>query len=369
MERHLITGATGLIGGLLTLDLLEHHPEAELVCLVRPRGGRPAQERLDAALRDAARVYRRETVLKQAGRRCRAVAGDLTLPLCGTSGARIGPISQIWHSAASLAFEDEAKEAIMRSNVDGTRHLAALAQRLGADVFNHISTAYVVGDRAGRVPAAPVDLRVRPNNWYEHSKILGERIVSSSGFPTLRILRPSAVIGHGTTLGATTFSGLYGMVKTLLALRLRNRQDFTGPPLRIRADKDALLNLVPVDLVTHGAVALSSAGAPSGVYHLSNASQAGVADTLSVIAERVGIPEPALVAAADGFTPAERRLDQSFTFYRPYLSATRHFELTETLRHAAVSMDAPLPRERLVDFVDWYLGTLGRRPAAAVGTA
>ncbi|MCX4657675.1 SDR family oxidoreductase [Streptomyces uncialis] len=365
MERHLITGATGLVGGMLTLDLLEQYPDAELVCLVRPRGARPAQERLDAALRDAAKAYRREAALKRAGQRCRAVSGDLTLPLCGTSGAQVGPVSHVWHSAASLAFEDEAKDAIMQCNVEGTRHVAALAQRLGVGVFNHISTAFVVGDRAGDIPAAPVDPQVRSNNWYERSKVLGERIVSSSGFPTLRILRPSGVIGHDTTFGATTFSGLYGMVKTLLALRLRNRQDFAGQPLRIRADADALVNFVPVNLVTRGAVTLSAADAPSGVYHLSNISQATVADTLSAITERVGMPEPVLVATTDGFTPAEQRLDRAFTFYRPYLSATRHFGLAETLQHTATSMDAPLSRERLVDFVDWYLGTLKRRPAVA----
>nr|WP_185907083.1 SDR family oxidoreductase [Streptomyces sp. WAC04770] len=360
MARHLVTGATGLVGGLLVLELLERDADAEVLCLTRPRATLSAQERLLTALRDAAQVYGRPTALRHVDRRCTAVPGDLAQVTDSAVTGRLGAVDHVWHSAASLAFEDEARDDIMRINVEGTRNLADLAQRLHVLTFNHISTAYVAGQRVGEIPATTVDPdRVRSNNLYEHSKVLGEQIVTGSEFATLRILRPSVVVGHSSTLGATSFSGLYGVVRILLALRARDPQGFSQP-LRIRANPHALLNLVPVDIVVRACVDIHDAHAPSGVYHLANTIQAGTQDTLNAITDRIAMPRLSLVDSADGFSEAEQRLDNAFTFYRPYLNATRNFDLTSTMRHSTSRLAVPLPPERLTDYIDWYLSTLRR---------
>ncbi|MYR37127.1 NAD-dependent epimerase/dehydratase family protein [Streptomyces sp. SID4944] len=165
------------MGGLLVLELLERDADAEVLCLTRPRATLSAQERLLTALRDAARVYGRPMALRHMDRRCTAVPGDLSQVTDSAVTERIGAVDHVWHSAASLAFEDEARDDIMRINVEGTRNLADLAQRLHVSTFNHISTAYVAGQRVGtfpprrwtRIACAPTTCTSTPRYWASRS--------------------------------------------------------------------------------------------------------------------------------------------------------------------------------------------------------
>lgn len=55
-RAQLVTGATGFVGAALVLELLAR-TEDTLVCVVRPREGVTVQERLLAALEEAADAY------------------------------------------------------------------------------------------------------------------------------------------------------------------------------------------------------------------------------------------------------------------------------------------------------------------------
>ena len=56
---------------------------------------------------------------------------------------------------------------------------------------------------------------VRRNNYYEISKAQAEELVEADTRFGRRIFRPSIVIGHSRTLGATNFTGMYGFLRKL----------------------------------------------------------------------------------------------------------------------------------------------------------
>src|SRR5437764_3878971 len=99
MAAHFITGATGFVGGALTLELLDRDVE-RLVCLVRAQTDQEAEERLSASLERAAATYGVENLLTERRARCVALAGDVVQPQCGLA-ALPEPVDQVWHCAAN----------------------------------------------------------------------------------------------------------------------------------------------------------------------------------------------------------------------------------------------------------------------------
>ena len=355
-EHHLLTGATGFVGGAIALELLDR-ADAMLSCVVRPNATQSADERLREALHKAARLYGREDLAGEINSRCRGVAGDITQPDCGVT-ADIAKVDQVWHIAASLAFRDEEKDQILDQNVNGTRHTVTLADSLGAACFNHVSTAYVSGDRIGHIAPALVVDDSHSNNWYERSKIAAELIAAEAGFDCLRIFRPGVVIGHSETFGANSEVGLYGGL--IGFVRFSAQLKMLGCALaehqvRVRMTSDSLINLVPVDRVAHAAVSVIKASDRSEVYHLTNAAQTLIADLLESGANALGIPTPICVSDDSELTPLDRQVDEFLTFYRYYANGTRHYDLTTVNRHIGDEvLNVPMPRHRLDNFVDAF---------------
>ncbi len=358
MTRYLITGATGFIGAALALELLAR-TDATLTCLVRPHDG-TAHERLAGVLHKAARLYELNQLIPDIAARCEAVPGDISEDNCGLSG--IGHVDEVWHVAASLAFEQRHKKELLRANVAGTANALALGRKAGARAFNHVSTAYVAGNSAGWIPAAPVTSTDQCNNWYERSKVLGENLVLESGFPVARVLRPTIVIGHSENYATTSFTGLYGFVTGLQLARAEVRKHLGDMlvfrPLRIRANPQARINFLPVDRTVAAAVSISLAGENGGsrIYHLANAHQPTMSDCMRVLGASLAIKTPECVSDPDEFTLLDQRVDRRLEFYRSYLSATKDFDVTETIKVTGEGiLNYELPDDRLLKIVHWYL--------------
>ncbi len=225
-RRHLATGPTGSTGGALALELLAETDD-ELVCLVRAAGQPEAERRLQHGLRLAAKAYDRADLSDAIEARCHAVVGDITTAACGVDPASIGPVDEVWHSAASLKYLERHAAEIRRSNVDGTRHTLELAGRLGAPIFNYISTAYVAGGRTGEIREELAAASTPTNNYYERSKIEAEQLVVAAPLRH-RILRPSIVIGHSRTYATSSSFGIYGAFANIVRFQRRVRGRLGG---------------------------------------------------------------------------------------------------------------------------------------------
>nr|CAH7755245.1 unnamed protein product [Callosobruchus chinensis] len=222
-----ITGGSGFVGKVLIEKLLRSCPSvAKIYMLLRPKKGKGVQERLEAILKLPLYDKLRETnpdILNK----IHAIGGDVMELNLGMNDEDRRLVTEnchiIYHSAASVRFDDSLKDAIIM-NVRGTRETAALAlQCQHLEAFIHISTTYCNVDRdviEEKMYPARADWRdairlaeemneielqamtlqyISPHpNTYTFAKSLAEHTVEDmllGKLPTI-IFRPSVVISN-----------------------------------------------------------------------------------------------------------------------------------------------------------------------------
>jgi nucleoside-diphosphate-sugar epimerase len=371
---HFVTGATGFVGSNLVLELLGQ-PDAHIYALVRP-GQEPASVRLRNALMGSARAAGYGRSLNRAvEERCHAVEGNIEEKACGVDALRLPRLTNFWHVAASLRFEDRYADEIYRANVEGTRNALALARRCRLDrYFNYVSTAFVAGCRTGLI-SEEITRGHETNNHYENSKIQAEMLVNEEhGLPT-RIYRPSIVIGHSRTYAvASGFTGLYGFMRRVLRLSqiMRRLQDGLAErtDLQVIIDRGALMNLIPVDVVARQMVRISRSAAGAKVYHITNPAPPSAGEVAGAIFQELDLKLPVFVRDTNRFTWLDRKLDEALGFYRSYFRSNKHFDRRNS--------DAALGHENepgyrmdpctLSSYIRWYAGVL-RSSSATVAAA
>jgi nucleoside-diphosphate-sugar epimerase len=365
-DTHLVTGATGFLGGALVLELLDQTSDG-IACLVRPAGDADrAATRLLEALDRACALYGREDLLPAIRERCRAVPFDLREPSEAALRRLPSGVGEVWHLAASLKFKRAQQAKVFEQNVDGTRAVLELATRSGASALNYVSTAYVAGDRSGLILEQPARDTSVAHNVYEESKIRAESIVDDWDGVRTRIMRPSIVIGHDTTHAALSNSGLYGFVLGVRSLkhdvRRRKLGDFLAHrPVRLRGDGHAPINLIPVNVVARNAVRIGRSGSEAGVFHLVNAAPPPAVEVGRVVFSTLGMAAPRWVDGTDEFTLIDERLDEEprTQFFRTYLARDRVFDLSNTTAALGeAASEIPLEGEALAPYVEWYSGML-----------
>lgn len=365
-EAQLVTGATGFVGSALVLELLRR-TDAHLVCLVRP-GSTPVGERLTAALRTAALAYEEDPAIHDAiEQRCHAIAGDVSLPECG--GAPLPPFhySQVWHSAASLRFEDRYAEEIVNINTHGARHTLAWARAAGVRQFNYMSTAYVSGSGIGRILETACG-GAETNNLYERSKIDAEAIITGQRDIGVRVFRPSIVVGHSRTRAATNFSGMYGFLRQLNSFRgmmQRTQSRLLGETsIKVQLQVGAPVDLVPIDRVVDNAVTIMHATDPApgevDYYHLTNPLAPQVDRVVSLMFEELGLCAPSFVDEHDELEWLDERFNRRIGFYRSYMRGDRTFDRSNVEHRVGPesSVAYAMTDDVLRDYYRWYLERL-----------
>jgi nucleoside-diphosphate-sugar epimerase len=354
----LVTGATGFVGGALVLELLDRTRD-EIVALTREKSRGDAHHRLVASLHSAARAYGRDPS-DLPFHRVRGLAGDVTLPCCGVEGDVRADV--LWHAAASLRYEDRYADEIRATNVAGTRHVIELARSAGVRVLNQISTAYVSGKRQGHILEERQD-DSGAQNHYERTKVEAEALTQAAEGLSVRILRPSVVVGHSRTLAATTFSGLYGFTRQMMQYRgvLERMQAglYRTRRMRIAVSADAPIDLIPVDRVAAQAAVIGLRDDASGIYHLAQGEGSPtVGESIRTIAGVLGFAEPEFIAAGEPLDWLDEQFDKRLEFYGSYVRGHRVFDRT---RAAQTLGDAPQlhrPLPRIDALADWYIRRL-----------
>lgn len=339
-ECILITGATGFLGTQLVHEILERHPEASLILLIRNGSSESAQQR-------ASRIVPEEAIP-----RVEVCSGDVGKPDLGLSTEQYsrvaGRVTRIIHCAATVRFDHTLEEA-RNINVEGTRRildLASTAQHLRS--FTYVGTAYVAGDRKGLIREDELNVGQPFRNTYEQTKAEAEALVQShaSDIPTV-ILRPSIVVGDSRTGATSSFKMMYWPLK-IYARRLW--RTVPGYP-------DAVLDIVPVDFVARATVYLAFESSALGqTVHLCAGPQASA--TISEIASRAAAffnaPKPRYVNPEFFFAAVrpilyltlwgrKRRVLVSGRAYRDYFSMRMQFDTTNATRLLAPAGIHSLP--------------------------
>lgn len=227
----LVTGATGLLGSHLLLELVLHGDRVR--ALMRPGSDRDSVQALF-------RWYGPEA--ESAWSRIEWVQGDI-LDIPSLERAMEG-IRQVYHCAAMISFKPAEKDTLFKTNWEGTRNLVDLCLALGIRGFCHASSIATLGG------LGPV--RTEADAWdpgyasdYATSKYLAEMEVWRGGQEGLHavIVNPGVILGPGSwergsgrlfrrtasglrycPPGGTGFVGVRDVVRAMLELTRAGRQ-------------------------------------------------------------------------------------------------------------------------------------------------
>ncbi|KAJ2502746.1 large subunit of alpha-aminoadipate reductase [Coemansia sp. RSA 2052] len=221
-----LTGATGFLGAFVLAALLQRHPQAAVVCLVRAADDAAALQRVRRAA-EANLVWRDEWAA-----RVSAVAGDLAQPRLGLDAAawaRCARADVIVHNGALVHWVypyARLRAANVLSTLEALRLLAASDRPAKRLVFvsstSALDTDHYV--ELGRVREAD-DLegaRTGLTSGYGQSKWVAERLLMHArqiGWP-VAIVRPGYVLGDSTTGATNADDFLWRLAKGCAQLRL-----------------------------------------------------------------------------------------------------------------------------------------------------
>jgi nucleoside-diphosphate-sugar epimerase len=166
----LLTGGTGFLGKVVVERLLRCAPEiARIYLLIRTQRD-PEAPPISADARFETEVLPSgafDALARDYGDRWPAfardkivpVAGDVSQPRLGLSDDAYAALTSstdiIINSAASVTFDAPIDEALLH-NTRSVAHVAEFARACRSTVLVHVSTAFVAGQRTGRIAEAPL---------------------------------------------------------------------------------------------------------------------------------------------------------------------------------------------------------------------
>src|SRR5262245_19039492 len=364
----LVTGATGFLGSHLTARLLQDG------CRVT------ALARASKSVSPRGRV---ETVLEEVGvshfDHLEVIEGDISLPELGLSESakkKVLSSNEVWHCAASLSFQQEDREEIFRMNVDGTRNVVDLVKQMPRRRLQHVSTAYIAGNRSDLALETEIDVGQTFKNAYEESKCQAELLIAEEqrkGSIIASVYRPSIVIGDSKSGRVTHFHGVYAFIRALWSAleRLRRRVPQSGLvnlPLRVLGAETQTLNFVPIDYVVNGMIEISQRPDSSGgTYHLANLSPTENRIWLRNICRLLKVEGIQLVGENSflktPMTKLEGLFQKQMAFYYQYLQGEPRFDCRralDALRHTGIECP-PVTVEFIDRMAGWYVDFLNAK--------
>jgi thioester reductase-like protein len=352
-KRIFLTGATGFLGSHLAWKLLEQGKP--LRCLVRA-GNRPAEERLAELF---LKITNREGDVREALKRIEFIHGDVAVPdfgLARTEYRRLLYSSEIWHCAASLSLSGEDKEEIFRTNLNGSHNALKLAELIETRRLHYLSTAYISGNRMGRVMENEIFLGQEFKNPYEESKCMAELLVKeleSNNRLECTIYRPSIVVGNSRDGRVTHFHGVYSFIRGIIAALQRlpfgNKLDeLVEIPFRIVGMATKTLNMVPVDYVIDAIHSISLREESVGkTFHVVNPKPTMNRVWLETFCKTIGITGLKFVTSHEfqnsPMNVWEKLFSRKMAFYAMYLSGEPIFDDSNT-QHLLSTTGIKCPR-------------------------
>ncbi len=223
----------------------------------------------------------------------RLVEGDISKPNLGIHDTDV--LSQLkqgegewWHLAAVYRL-DVGEKMAHQVNVEGTRNILALARECpGLKRHHYVSTAYVSGDREGKVLEDELlDADQQGfKNFYESTKHAAEVLVRESmpQIPTT-IYRFGVVAGDSKTGETAKFDGPYFLMRFL--------QRWGKIPLPHVGPMTSRFNTVPVDFVVEGSATIAARSDTVGkTFHIVDPHPWTSGELYRGFAKALGCPRP-----------------------------------------------------------------------------
>lgn len=272
---HLVTGYPGFVGKRLVDALAKAQPASRVLVLVQPKFEKEALQYAASIAKDKGRA------------RIELLVGDVVDMDLGLSGEEysrlVDEATDIFH-LASIYYLGVGKEHARRVNVHGTRRMLELAREMKRlRRFNHLSTAFVCGDRTGVIAEDELEMGQRFRNSYEETKYEAEIEVRDAREELpVSIYRPSVIVGDSRTGEIDRFNGPYYLGILLVTTPL-------AVPLPLPGDGIAPLNVVPADFVVDAMIALGEdPKAVNKTFHLVDPSPMSSRRVYELIAEKTG---------------------------------------------------------------------------------
>ncbi len=315
----LVTGGTGLIGRPLVAALLDMGREVVVLSRKPPKNTN--------LLMDPAFTF---------------LQGDVSLPLLGLApdlyedlAARV---DAIFHLAARTDFKGGDLEAYREINIDGVRHVFALARKSGAHL-HHVSTAFVRGDYPGLFHEDELDLGQGFRNGYEASKFQGEAFLrermagrDADEVPPMTIYRPGIILERQPSKESVNTFGpfifLDGIFRILLAVHRRQGREEV---VRVRGGRDGSLPFIFDDNVVEAILRIAgSSNIIDRTFHLVSSDPCPNRMLEEVFNAAFGRPT-ACFADAGNFdrcpqSAAEKIMARKTSMYDAYLDLDLHFD-------------------------------------------
>ena len=334
MKTAVVTGACGFIGARLVLELLRRGVTVQ--ALGRGRHGRPWPERMIAALDDVDGVPAERPLLS----RLHCLEADLLRPDLGLPRPKGQDKTVLFHVAADTRFTPPDAEAQRQTNVVASlnvmRHYAGAVRQAV-----HVSTAYVAGNRRGRVLESELDSGQTFRNTYEKTKFEAEAAVTDLcmglGVP-LAIVRPSIITNDTRTGRSSALTHLNALVEVIGRVQehfgLRDGE-VVSRSIRIPIDPDSRPNLAPVDPIVTALLQIGSdPRTPGRTYHLCHPLPESNARAVALLGEAFGVTEAGVLefvtAPQQDATWTEKMFARSLKPYLPYMNENCEFDLTNT---------------------------------------
>jgi len=365
MNKVLITGGAGVIGGAVVFELMSD-PVWEIVLLLRLSPQQSVPERLE----ELRSYWRAGGVPEGALSRVTAVEGDVTAERMGLSreayGGLAGTVTHFIHGAANVKVNMSREEA-HRSSVSTTIQALAFAARAPLKKFEYISTVGVGGKMTGPLPEDWILGSRDFHNTYESSKAEAENqvmLAAEGGLP-VTVHRPSMVVGDSRTGRVRSFQIFYHLMEMLSGRAGR------GWVPRLPGFR---LDVIPADYVARAVSA--SLTRPEWIGRVLNLS-AGPAGSwpLETYVERlpefyrengVAVPDPrripwplfrAMVPVLSRVGPEKQRTQfKNLPHFLEYLGSSLDFSNTETTALlGALGLSRPPMEKTLPAVVRFYL--------------
>ncbi len=343
----LLTGGTGFIGSHLAAELAqEGYP---VWILARPNKHLSAPKRME-------QIFAWFQMSPQDLEHIRVVEGSLEQPNLGLDGNQydelLNRVAEIVHCASSTSFSARKRKEVEAANIQSLQNVLSLAVQGRCYYFHHMSTAYVAGKREGLCSeeiAEPGPF----NNVYEETKVRGERMVAEvctlQGI-RFNIYRPSIVYGNSQNGKSTSFRALYYPVRTVQFFKrlyetdleenggkratlmgVRRQADGTlFLPIRLEADENGGINLIPVNYLVQAFMAIREECLDGDIFHIVNPKLVKISDLIEYTQKMLRISGMRAASAKDFARTSRNALEILFysylEAYAPYIRDTRLFD-------------------------------------------